>query len=122
MIDFRILGGRLTTDHNEMTHLVMTKPTRTLKFLYALCRSKYIILVRNNDIRIFHNSIKLFQSSWLEESAKLGCFQPEENHWVTDLGTSVKCNIPAVIKSPIRKTLFENRVFFITPSVVPGPS
>lgn len=88
-----------------MTHLVMTKPSRTLKFLYALCRAKCIV-----------------KSSWLEESAKAGCFQPEENFWVTDLGGSFKCNVPAVVKSPIRKNLFENRVFYITPSVVPGPS
>lgn len=88
-----------------MTHLVMTQPSRSLKFLYALCRSKYIIM-----------------STWLEESAKASFFLPEDNFWVTELGGSFKCNIPAVVKSPIRKTLFENRVFFITPSVVPGPS
>lgn len=73
--------------------------------MYALCRAKYIL-----------------KSSWLEESAKAGCFQAEENFWVPDLGTAFKCNIPAVVKSPIRKYLFENRVFYITPSVVPGPS
>jgi Regulator of Ty1 transposition protein 107 BRCT domain len=101
----RALGGKVTTDHNEMTHLVMTKPSRTLKFLYALCRAKYVVL-----------------SSWLEESTKSGFFQPEDNFWVADLGTSYKCNVPAIVKSPTRKTLFENRVFYITPSVVPGPS
>jgi hypothetical protein len=100
----RILGARITTDHNEVTHLVMTRPSRTLKFIYALCRAKYIL-----------------KSSWLEESAKAGSFQPEDNFWVQDL-ESYKCNIPAVVKSPIRSTLFENRVFYITPSVVPGPS
>lgn len=62
------------------------------------------------------------QSTWLEESAKAGYFQPEENYWINDLGGTFKCNIPAVVKSPIRKMLFENRVFFITPSVLPGPS
>jgi len=99
------LGGRITNDHNEMTHLVMTEPSRTLKFLYALCRAKYIL-----------------KSSWLEDSSKAGYFQPEDNFWVTDLGASYKCNVPAVVKSPTRKCLFENRVFYITPSVVPGPS
>ncbi|CRK86347.1 CLUMA_CG000101, isoform A [Clunio marinus] len=100
-----ILGGRVTKDHAEMTHLVMTKPSRTVKFLYALCRAKYIV-----------------NSSWLEESAKQGFFQNEDKFWIVDLGSSFKCNIPAVVKSPIRKSLFEHRVFYITPSVKPGPS
>lgn len=95
----------MTTDHNEMTHLVMTKISRTLKFLYALSSAKYIV-----------------HSSWLEESAKVGFFQSEDNFWVPDLGSDYKCDIPSVVKSPIRRHLFENRVFFITPSVVPGPS
>ena len=88
-----------------MTHLVMTDPSRTLKFLYALCRAKYIV-----------------KSSWLEDSVRAGCFQPEDNFWVTDIGGGYKCSVPDVLKSPLRRTLFENRVFYITPSVVPGPS
>lgn len=95
----------MTNDHNEMTHLVMTNVSRTLKFLYALCRAKFIV-----------------KSSWLEESAKNGSFLLEDDHWVPDLGSAFKCNIPAVVKSSTRKNLFENRVFYITPSVVPGPS
>jgi hypothetical protein len=99
------LGGRLTTDINDMTHLVMTKPTRTIKFLQALCNAKYIV-----------------KSTWIEESVKAGFFQTEDNFWVTELDGNFKCNIPAVVMSPTRKNLFQNRVFFITPSVVPGPS
>jgi PAX-interacting protein 1 len=80
----------------------MTKVNRTMKFMYALCRAKYILT-----------------SAWLEESAKAGYFQIEENYWIRELG---KCDIPAVVKSPIRSRLFEDRVFFITPSVTPAPS
>lgn len=102
----RILGGRVTQDLNEMTHLVMTKANRTMKLLYGLCTAKYIL-----------------NSSWLEESAKAGCFQAENNHWIKDLSeTSFKCDILGVIKSPLRNRLFENRVFYITPSVKPAPS
>lgn len=88
-----------------MTHLVMTQPSRTIKAIYALCRAKYVV-----------------KSEWLEESAKAGYFQPEDNFWVSDLGSGYKCDVPAVVKSPMRKSLFENRVFYITPSVFPGPS
>lgn len=94
----------MTTNHEEMTHLVMTRPERSIKFIYALCRAKYIL-----------------KSSWLEESAKLGYFQPEEPHWLTSLGTSYKCDIPAVVKSVNKHKLFENRVFYITPTVTPAP-
>lgn len=102
---YRSLGGRITTDINEMTHLVMTKPSRTIKFLQSLCVAKYIV-----------------KSSWLEESVKAGYFQPEDNFWLAELEGNFKCNVPAVVMSPIRKKLFHNRVFFITPSVIPGPS
>ena len=102
---YRALGGRVTSDYNEMTHLVMTKPSRSLKFLYALCRAKYIL-----------------SSDWLVASSKNGSFLPEDEFWIPDLGGAHKCNIPAVVKSPTRKNLFENRVFYITPSVQPGPS
>lgn len=102
----RILGGRVTADINEMTHLVMTKPNRTIKLLNALCVAKYIL-----------------NSTWLEDSSKTGYFQPEDNYWINDLSkANFKCDIPAVIKSPIRNKLFENRVFYITPSVKPAPS
>lgn len=74
--------------------------------MYALCRAKYIL-----------------QSTWLEESAKAGQFQPADNYWIPDLThANFKCEIPSVIKSPIRNNLFENRVFYITPSVMPAPS
>lgn len=79
---------------------------------------KNLMSYTNQLNEIFFN----LQSKWLEESAKAGYFQTEENYWINDLGGTFKCNIPAVVKSPIRKMLFENRVFFITPSVLPGPS
>ena len=102
----RILGGRVTQDHNEMTHLVMTKPNRTMKFLFALCTAKYIL-----------------SSSWLEDSARAGYFQTEDNYWIKDLSEmNYKCDVLGVIKSPIRNRLFENRVFYITPTVKPAPS
>jgi PAX-interacting protein 1 len=84
----------------------MTKPNRTIKFLYALCKAKFIL-----------------NSSWLEDSAKNGYFQPAENYWIQDFQakTNFKCDIPAVMKSPTRNKLFENRVFYITPSVTPAP-
>lgn len=77
-----------------------------MKFLYALCSAKYILT-----------------SQWLEESAKAGYFQPEDNYWIKDLSiTNFKCDILGVVKSPLRNRLFENRVFYITPSVKPAPS
>lgn len=98
----RILGGRLTTNHIEMTHLIMTRPARTIKFMYGLCCAKYIL-----------------KSSWIEESANLGSFQNEENYWITEI-MDFKCDVPSVVKAPGKNKLFENRVFFITPSVKPS--
>lgn len=74
--------------------------------MYALCRAKCILY-----------------SSWLEESAKAGYFVPEDNFWINDLSpVNFKCDIQQVIKSPLRFRLFENRVFYITPSVMPAPN
>lgn len=84
----------------------MTKPNRTIKFMYALCRAKYII-----------------NSLWLEESAKAGNFLPEDNFWINDLSQeNFKCDVQFVVKSGTRSKLFENRVFYITPSVTPAPN
>jgi PAX-interacting protein 1 len=74
--------------------------------MYALCRAKYIL-----------------HSSWLEESAKAGNFLPEDNFWINDLSqANFKCDVQFVVKSAMRSRLFENRVFYITPSVTPSPN
>lgn len=84
----------------------MTKPNRTIKFMNALCRAKYILT-----------------SQWLEESAKAGYFLPEHHFWINDLSqANFKCDVQAVVKSATRSRLFENRVFYITPSVTPAPN
>jgi len=102
----RILGGRVTEDHNEMTHLVMTCPARSLRAIFGLCKAKHIL-----------------KSAWLTDSINVGYLLPEESYyWITDVGNGFKCDVPAVLKSPMRQKLFENRVFFITPSVKPSPA
>lgn len=84
----------------------MTKPNRTIKFMYALVRSKFIV-----------------KSSWLEDSSTTGQFLPAENYWISDLSqANFKCDVQAVVKSASRNNLFENRVIYITPSVMPAPS
>lgn len=71
--------------------------------MYALCRAKYIL-----------------SSSWLEESARAGYLIPEDNFWINDLSqANFKCDVQSVVKSFTRSKLFENRVFYITPSVKP---
>lgn len=89
-----------------MTHLIMTRPSRSIKYMYALCCAKYIV-----------------SSDWLVESANAGYFLPEDEYQITDLDfDGIRTSIKNVLKSPIRNKLFEGKIFFLTPSVKPGVS
>lgn len=100
---FSVLGGRVTSDPKEVTHLVMTRQGRTMKFIYGLCLAKFIV-----------------KSSWLEESARAGHFVSEDKHIMQESQQDFICDVEKVIKSPIRKALFAGKFFFITPSVRPS--
>lgn len=55
------------------------------------------------------------------ESAKVGKFMPVEDFIIRDelFDAHFCCNIQETIKSPIRRELFKNKIFYITPSVMP---
>lgn len=100
------LGGNIVTDPAEATILVCSKLLRTVKIIYALITAKHIV-----------------SSKWLVESAKAGYFLPVDNysHASAELVIDkVTCNIGRVLSSPIRRTLFQNKIFYITPKVSPS--
>lgn len=76
-----------------------------MKFLYGLCAAKYVLT-----------------SKWLEVSAKAGQFVIEDDYWVPRIEENFTCEIEKVVKSPSKQTLFENKVFYLTPSIVPRAS
>lgn len=83
----------------------MTKLTRTTKLLVCLCVAKHIT-----------------SSTWLVESAKAGKFLPPENYPIHDklFEENFKCDIYKSIQQPNRNKLFEKKVFYLTPSVIPS--
>lgn len=83
----------------------MTRVKRSSKLMYGLCVCQYIV-----------------SSKWLVDSAKEGYFLPLENYSLTDSDfiSEYKCDIQKVLQSPLRKTLFEGKTFYVTPKVVPA--
>jgi PAX-interacting protein 1 len=82
----------------------MTIPSRTIKLLIALCKCRYIV-----------------SSKWIIESALAGHFLPEENYRLdfSKVEETFNCNIYTVFDSPLRRTLFDGKVFYISPQVKP---
>lgn len=82
----------------------MTRVKRSSKLLYGLCVCQHIV-----------------SSKWVVESAKAGHFLPLENFALTDADfeAEYKCEIQKVLQSPLRKTLFEGKTFYVTPKVIP---
>lgn len=95
----------MVVDPADATHLVMTKLERTCKLLQCLCTVNHIL-----------------SSDWLVDSVAAGELLPEEKYPLQDTSfeRDFKCNLQAVIKSNSRRTLFEGRTFYMTPSVKPG--
>lgn len=83
----------------------MTRLTRTCKLLLALCVVDHVLT-----------------SKWLIDSVKSGKFLPIENYRWNDenFNQTFNCDIQKTIKSDKRKTLFDGRTFYITPSVKPN--
>lgn len=102
---FRMLGGKIVQDPTEMNVLVMTRLTRTSKLIYALCIAQFVV-----------------SSKWLSESATIGYFLPLEGYTITSEAflAQQKCEIQRVLASPVRRRLFEGKIFYITPKVFPS--
>lgn len=101
--NFRALGGIVVAEPEQATHLVMTRLMRTCKLLACLCTVRYAL-----------------SSNWVIESAKAGQFVPESEHPLRSKEfEEFKCDIKKVLHSPMRRTLFVGKTFFLTPSVRP---
>lgn len=95
----------MVTDPIDATHIVLTRLARTSKLLFAICTVDNIL-----------------SSKWITESAKAGKFLPTDEFKWNDkqFNENYQCDIQETIKSPIRRKLFENKTFYITPSVCPN--
>lgn len=64
----------------------------------------------------------VLSSKWIVESAKAGKFLSTDDFEITDdtFKETYHCDIQAAIKSPNRKQLFQDKTFYITPSVRPN--
>lgn len=102
---FRLLGGQVVTDPADATHIVLSRLTRTCNLLFALCVVDHIL-----------------SSKWIVESARAGKFLPTDEYDINDdsFKETYRCDIQTTIKSSNRKQLFQNKIFYITPSVRPN--
>lgn len=102
---FRALGGIVTTNPAEATHMVMSRLMRSYKLLAALPVVRHVL-----------------RSQWLVESATAGHFLPTESfEWNDDsFHKTFGCDLPTVLALPNRQRLFAGITFHMTPSVRPS--
>lgn len=94
----------MTQSPLEMTHLLMTHPMRTVKFMYGLCVAKFIL-----------------STNWLVDSALNGYFVPEEHYGLKEVELEgIKMDVQLVLNSSIRNRIFDGKVFYLTPSIKPA--
>lgn len=100
------LNGKFTSNPNEVTHLVIDKPRTTLKFLFALNYTQFIV-----------------HYDWLYASNRAGKFVPEINYTYDAVGKLLEKRNSNKRKDPktgqVTGKLFAPFIFFITPSVSP---
>lgn len=85
--------------------MVLTRLARTCNLLLGLCVVDHVV-----------------SSEWVVESAKAGQFLPTDGFEINDdsFKENYRCDIQSTIKSPHRRELFKNKVFYMTPSVRPN--
>ncbi|RWS17496.1 PAX-interacting protein 1-like protein [Dinothrombium tinctorium] len=102
------LGGRVTYNPLECTHLVVSEIKRTVKFLCAFNHTEYILSHR-----------------WLEECSKQNQFVNESLYWLNDMKNEdhFKFNLRDSIE--LRKArgtlLFRDLIAYVTKSCIPSP-
>lgn len=101
----RQLGGQVVPDPANATHIVLSRLARTCNLLLALCVVDHVL-----------------SSKWIVESAKAGKFLPTDGFELNDdvFKETYRCDIQTTIKSLVRKELFKDKIFYITPSVRPN--
>lgn len=101
----RRLGGSIATTAKTATHLVMPKLSRSYKLLQCIAKSAHIVPI-----------------SWLKESATANKYVCESNHTfpnIDDFNDAFNCDFRKVLLFPDRDKLYKNKIFYLTPSVVP---
>lgn len=86
----------------------MTRIGRSCRFLRALCTVNYIV-----------------HSKWITDSSLAGKFLSIDNKYTSDykeLEELFKFNIEKTLNSSQRRTLFNGKSFFVTPSIFPPKS
>jgi len=94
-----------TVNASEVTHLIMTKLSRTKNFFQALPTVKYILT-----------------PDWIRKSKQAGKWLPEQDFIIKDKDFEEEhnCNIANLLQNPDRSKVFHGKVFYITPTVQPS--
>jgi PAX-interacting protein 1 len=101
------LGGAVVDSNKEATHLVMSEAVRTIKLLCCLSTCKFIL-----------------SEAWIRDSHAHNTFLDEKPYILSDteFEKEFDCHISKVLEKPNRTDLFKDKVFYITPGVIPSPS
>uniref|UniRef100_A0A8C6LP25 PAX-interacting protein 1 n=1 Tax=Nothobranchius furzeri TaxID=105023 RepID=A0A8C6LP25_NOTFU len=101
------LGGDVADSSQKATHLMATKVTRTIKFLTAMSRVKYIIT-----------------PEWLEESWRSQKFVDEVPYTLRDAEAEVLFgfSLEEALKKAHDALLFKGKYFYLTPGICPSLS
>ncbi|KAI1293705.1 PAX-interacting protein 1 [Halotydeus destructor] len=105
------LGGKITQNPVECSHLVVDSIARTEKFLRAFSHASHIVT-----------------PAWLEECSSCNRFVPEAKFIISDVkgeaifGFKLKESLERRnLRDPSERLLFKNFVFYITPDCIPSP-
>lgn len=100
-----MLGGEVVESPSDATHLVVTRLVRSCKLLVALSIVDHIL-----------------SSKWITDSANAGKFLPVNGYEINDpkFKQTFKADVQKTIQTPSRRTLFEGKTFFLTPTVRPS--
>ncbi|XP_054168214.1 PAX-interacting protein 1-like [Oppia nitens] len=99
------LGGRVTNNSNDCTHLVTDRIVRTVKFLCAFGSCKFIVTC-----------------DWVRESGKQHKFVDENDYKLSDLTAEKQFGFSLEHSLSIRSDqIFNSHVFYITNGCIPSP-
>ena len=99
------LGGRLTEEPGECSHLVMGSLSRTNNLLLCLPTVSHCLT-----------------PAWVQESASAGRWLPEADYALSDTDVEARFgfSLARTLARTSRDKLFAGKVFYLTPSVKPS--
>lgn len=101
------LGGMVTENPKQCTHVVAPAITRTMKFFIAVNVCKYVVT-----------------KEWLEDSVVKNRFAEASMYSLRDMKSEkgMQCNLQESISRAQAKPLFQDLTLYVTPSVIPSIS